>query len=320
MMEQNKNKKKILILLMSCNIEFFQKEEELCKQTWLSNIDQYDNIDYFIYTASGNDKCYISTNNHKIKVPTNDDLYSTLSKTLLTLQVLEQIQILQNYDYIFRTNLSTYVNISLLNEFVQNITDDNITYATECYITKEQGPYKYCIFPQGNGTLLSRKLYKQLTFNNFYRYMEMYKDIYKPDVTASIDDNGMGFILTCYYLENKFDIFDMFQEFGFVRPEYLHEPDPYYDNINDFNKCIAISYRVFKNRTLQNESDNCMYIHRNIKYDNTDLSFINKWLQKDMIHLVVTYLIDDIITKQDALNILKYNKDFRNIPYIKYER
>lgn len=39
-----------------------------------------------------------------------------------------------------------------------------------------------------------------------------------------------------------------------------------------------------------------------------------------MIHLVVTYLIDDIITKQDALNILKYNKDFINIPYIKYER
>lgn len=39
-----------------------------------------------------------------------------------------------------------------------------------------------------------------------------------------------------------------------------------------------------------------------------------------MIHLVVTYLIDDIIIKQDALNILKYNKDFRNIPYIKYER
>ena len=63
-----------------------------------------------------------------------------------------------------------------------------------------------------------------------------------------------------------------------------------------------------------------MYIHKNIKYDNTDLSFINKWLQKDMIHLVVTYLIDDIIAKQDALNILKYNKDFRNIPYIKYER
>lgn len=86
-MEQNKNKKKILILLMSCNIEFFYKEE-LCKKTWLSNIDQYDNIDYFIYTTSDNDKCYINTDNHKIKVSTNDDLYSTLSKTLLTLQVL----------------------------------------------------------------------------------------------------------------------------------------------------------------------------------------------------------------------------------------
>lgn len=307
--------------MMSCNKEFFQNEELLCKQTWLSNINEFDNIDYFIYTASTDGKYHINEKENKLYVPCDDSVFGTLEKTLKMFQLLKALNILEKYDYVFRTNLSTYVNISLLNEFVQSIKDDNITYATECYITREQGPYRYCIFPQGNGFLLSKKLYNVLTFDNFQKYMEQYKDIYIPDKTWSIDDNGIGFILTCYYIENKSDIFDMFQEFGFVRPEYLHNPDPYYDNINDFNKCIAISYRIFnKERMLKDEVDNCLYIHNNINKNNTDLSFINKWLNKDMIHLVVKELIDNIISKQDALNILKYNEDFKKIPYIKYER
>lgn len=307
--------------MMSCNKEFFQNEELLCKRTWLSNINQFDNIDYFIYTASIDEKYHISKDQHKIQVPCDDSIFGTLGKTLKTLQVLKTTTILDEYDYIFRTNLSTYINISLLNEFVQNIKDDNITYATECYITKEQGPYKYCIFPQGNGILLSKNLYRQLTFDNFKKYIEYYKDIYRPDKTWSIDDNGIGFILTCYYLENKLDIFDMFQEFGFVRPEYLDSQDPYYDNIYDYNKCIAISYRVFKEpRGIKEEATNCYKIHLNINHNSKDLTFINKWLDKDMIHLVVRDLIDNIITKQDSLNILKYSEDFKKIPYIKYER
>lgn len=307
--------------MMSCNKEFFQNEELLCKRTWLSNIDQFDNIDYFIYTASNDKKYHIDKSNHKIKVPCGDDVFDTLEKTLKVFDVLRVTNMIDEYDYIFRTNLSTYVNISLLNEFVQNIKDNNVTYATECYITREQGPYKYCIFPQGNGILLSKKLFNIITVDNFNRYLMLYKDIYKPDKTYSIDDNGFGFILTCYYLEQKLDIFDMFQEFGFVRPEYLDSPEPYYDNIYDYSKCIAISYRVFKTpREMKDEATNCYKIHLNINHNSKDLSFINEWLNKDMIHLVVKNFIDDIISKKDSVTILKYNKDFRNIPYIKYER
>lgn len=306
---------------MSCNKEFFQNEEILCKRTWLSNIDQFSNIDYFIYTSSNDEKYHIDKNNHKIKVPSPDGIFNTLEKTLKTFDVLRVTNMIDEYDYIFRTNLSTYINISLLNEFVQNVKDDNITYATECYIMKEQGPYKYCIFPQGNGILLSKRLFNIITIDNFNKYLHYYKDIYIPDKTCSIDDNGFGFILTCYYLEQKLDIFDMFQEFGFVRTEYLDSLDPYYNDIYDYSKCIAISYRVFKfPREMKDEATNCYKIHSNINHNSIDLSFINKWLSKDMIHLVVRDLIDNIITKQDALNILKYSDDFKKIPYIKYER
>ena len=39
-----------------------------------------------------------------------------------------------------------------------------------------------------------------------------------------------------------------------------------------------------------------------------------------MVHLVVTYLVDDVIPKTEALNILRYNNLFRNTPYIDYEK
>ena len=39
--------KKILILAMSCNQDFFKREEDLCRQTWIKNISCFDNIDYY---------------------------------------------------------------------------------------------------------------------------------------------------------------------------------------------------------------------------------------------------------------------------------
>lgn len=111
----------------------------------------------------------------------------------------------------------------------------------------------------------------------------------------------------------------MFKSFGCFKSKYLYTSDVSYDNLDDFSKCICISYRVFENRNFKEESEKCKFIHTHIKYT-TDLSFINNWLNKDMVHLVVTYLVDDVIPKTEALNILRYNNLFRNTPYIDYEK
>ena len=151
--------KKILILAMSCNQDFFKREEDLCRQTWIKNISCFDNIDYYIYTQSNDNNYYIDKNYRKLWVPCVDTRFGTTEKTFKAISLLKKCNILDEYDYIFRTNLSTYINIPLLNEFIQNITDDEITYATENFITKEQCPQPYNICPQGNGVICSRKLY-----------------------------------------------------------------------------------------------------------------------------------------------------------------
>ena len=308
--------KKILILAMSCNQDFFKREEDLCRQTWIKNISCFDNIDYYVYTQSNDNNYYIDKNYHKLWVPCVDTRFGTTEKTFKAISLLKKCNILDEYDYIFRTNLSTYINIPLLNEFIQNITDDEITYATENFITKEQCPYPYNIFPQGNGVIFSRKLYNLLNYKTLKYYASLYG---LPPERFTIDDGTFGFILCSYYIEQKKDIFKMFKSFGCFKSKYLYTSDVSYDNLDDFSKSMCISYRVFENRNFKEESEKCKFIHAHIKHT-TDLSFINNWLNKDMVHLVVTYLVDDVIPKTEALNILRYNNLFRNTPYIDYEK
>ena len=210
--------KKILILAMSCNQDFFKREEDLCRQTWIKNISCFDNIDYYIYTQSNDNNYYIDKNYHKLWVPCVDTRFGTTEKTFKAISLLKKCNILDEYDYIFRTNLSTYINIPLLNEFIQNITDDEITYATENFITKEQCPYPYNIFPQGNGVIFSRKLYNLLNYKTLKYYASLYG---LPPERFTIDDGTFGFILCSYYIEQKKDIFKMFKSFGCFKSKYL---------------------------------------------------------------------------------------------------
>lgn len=58
--------KKILILLMGCNQQFFIDEFNYIKDKWLSFVDNYDNIDYYYYTTSYDSKYHINKNTHVI--------------------------------------------------------------------------------------------------------------------------------------------------------------------------------------------------------------------------------------------------------------
>ena len=107
-------------MIMSCNQEHFIQEEEICKNTYLSRLP--DNIDYIIYRGSS-DK--LSFDNHLLKLNVEDDLFNTYRKTYLALNYIHNNL---EYDYIFRTNTSTYVNVDLLNKFVQSLEDDNIVW------------------------------------------------------------------------------------------------------------------------------------------------------------------------------------------------
>lgn len=121
---------------MSCNHPFFEKQFNFAKDTWLKEVWNFDNIDYCLYSSSETEKFYINKKKHIIKVPCDDSIFGTYDKTIKTLTLIEQENI-YDYDYIFRTNGSTYINISLLNEFIQNLKDEdwNKVYAPKIYLT-----------------------------------------------------------------------------------------------------------------------------------------------------------------------------------------
>lgn len=82
MMEQNKDKK-IIILSMCCNQELFQQQEyRLRTELYAKNIlnNKFKNVDYWTYTASTDGKYHVNKKLHKIEVPTDDSLNGTYEK------------------------------------------------------------------------------------------------------------------------------------------------------------------------------------------------------------------------------------------------
>lgn len=108
---------------MSCKNKFFEAEEDIIRHSWGEIINNFSNISYFSYSQSDNDQCYIDKKKQKIFVPCNDTIFGTWTKTLRTFRTIDYFNI--DYDYIFRTNTSTYINVPLLNDFVQSLDDND---------------------------------------------------------------------------------------------------------------------------------------------------------------------------------------------------
>lgn len=123
------NYKKLLVLSMSANLPLFNQLEETSNKTW-RNIDheKYPNIDveFWTYTDAEEGKdTYIDKDKHVIYIKcdyTKERLYATFSKTILAIREIKKLNI--DYDYIIRTNNSTWLNIPLLNEFLSYQEND----------------------------------------------------------------------------------------------------------------------------------------------------------------------------------------------------
>ena len=60
-------------------------------------------------------------------------------------------------DWIFITNTSTYVNVPLLNAFVQELADDKMIYSSRVISPKYMsGPFQWCFYPEGSGILFNK--------------------------------------------------------------------------------------------------------------------------------------------------------------------
>ena len=114
--------KKIIFLSMSANFSPYIEEEEAVKETWAKDIidGKYEGCSFYGYSASPNQENY--TEGNHIYVDALDDLNGTYNKTYKCFKFL-----LENYDfdYIVRTNTSTYINVQLVVDFINQLPEDD---------------------------------------------------------------------------------------------------------------------------------------------------------------------------------------------------
>ena len=191
--------KKILILVMSCKDKFFVEQEAYIDNTWGKDIldGKYPNITLLKYHG-GESENKIEDNVFKLNC--EDDINNTFKKTFVALSLCHNYY---EYDYIFRVNTSTYVNVPLLNAFVQSLEKDDILWCAETYSLSEvMAPFPLYLYGRGNALLLSKFLVNVILGHGFsYLYYNM------------IDDHVIGNILNSFWIKKGEDYLQHIKSF-----------------------------------------------------------------------------------------------------------
>lgn len=301
---------------MSCNQDLFKIEEDVIKKTWAKDIidGKYSNIKYYSYSASENGTYSIDKVEHKICVDCDDDLFGTWDKTLKVLKIINQYKL--KYDYIFRTNTSTYINVPLLDAFVQSLDkDDDKVYCAMIDAPKFiTSPFEYCCYAQGNAILLKKKYVDIITddknYINFIKNDKITRDKKWDKYIFMVDDNVIGGILNRYFIDNGINVYNMYRDFRFNYKAICP---------NDMlHKYIAISLKSMQPRNPC-EIMNYIHLHKLIssyyKEHDIDRSIIDDALKNPyIIKIKDGFGFDGIYKINDFIEMLK-NNNF-NIPYL----
>ena len=232
----------ILILIMSANQEHFIHQIKDCKNTWLSVledekyskiINKYVNkIDYLYYDANIKNKYniietkdgkeYLEADlSHNIRVDEHNKhhLYNILEddswtwqKTYDVFEYITNEEQYSDYDYVIRTNTSSYINILLLSYILyREFNDDSIDSNTMCYgselisMYSTRIPNPNDVYIRGNCLILSKYIIK----NVILKYGQFYNSTsYNGKENKVCDDVVIGNILNVYFNNFKKDSLD----------------------------------------------------------------------------------------------------------------
>ena len=235
-------------MIMSCNDSFFLKEEEIISKTWLNKIPE--NIDYCFYRGDETlEKHKYNKEEHLLNLRCEDNIENTFKKTYYAFNIIGKI--FKDYDYVFRTNTSTYVNLDLLNNFIQRLDNDEILWTGELYsLSNSFCPYPLYLYGRGNGIILSKKLINIINKEGLgYLYLE------------KCDDWIIGNILNSYWIRKGKNYLDYIKGYthGWFRCVPEEQPNNHklcvYGNKNssfDFLKqFITIQVKRYRERQLE---------------------------------------------------------------------
>ena len=144
-------KKKFIILLMSCNQPLYLKEEQACRDTFLK-VAEGAGIPFYFYRG-GEENQRIDTD-HVMHLGCPDGLGGTSQKTVLAMAAALQ---LGDWDYLIKTNVSTWLNIGKIESLIDTLEgrDDPNIYGARFLINAAS---KNVPFPRGHFSILSRSM------------------------------------------------------------------------------------------------------------------------------------------------------------------
>ena len=256
-MTLNYEMKKILILVQSCNDDFFKREIECIKETYASNLPP--NIDFAYYTGNNEKEELIDD---CLKLTCSDDIYSTFRKTYYALRFLHLHNM--HYDYIVKTNTSTYINVKLLNEIINSIEDDKKLYCTELYSLSDGCcPTPLALFARGNCIILS-KYWQNIILHEGISFLYL-------NIT---DDKTIGNIHNSFKIKTRQQYIDNFVCFPHGWYKCIdnqntlnnHKLCKYGASLDDYSNFLTVQIKNYVNRNL--EFEHFKEIHNLFKNEN----------------------------------------------------
>lgn len=296
---------------MSCNAEHFLKQEEFIREYWfgkdiINGIDK--DVDIYFYSASKDDKIHFNKRTHRIELPCDDSIHGTYEKTIKCFIALDKLGI--EYDYIFRTNCSTMINVYNLKLFIEQIKDDNKIYCGNLYANRiSSGPSPYDLYGLGKGLILSKKWIERIVSKDVEEYVYLLEtEEQKKDVSLlKVDDNAIGFIINSWCRERGIDSNDIWFDYG-MSPGF--NSNFYKDESRDWIcSMVAIPFRTYgSDRTVEFARGNFLWSIIRDRFVISD-DYLNKLTEKQRV--CVWYGNNMHIVERDV-----YNKNKENIEKI----
>lgn len=149
---------KVLILIISSTEEPYNRLEEVIRRTWGSNTNE--NVEIFYNYGNGN-STFIDGD--KIICNCIESIDNIGLKTVKSFELLSKFE----FDYIFRTNLSSFVNINNMLKYLENMPSEKF-YGGMCTLNfsgEHFNKFGEGTFASGSGYFLSKDVVKLIIDN-----------------------------------------------------------------------------------------------------------------------------------------------------------
>jgi len=162
---------KILHLVLAANTEHYKKIERAANETW--NLNKPDNVTtVFLY---GGSQTTFFDGSGSFFVNKKEGLDICLYKTLCAFEFFLQ----NDFDYIFRSNITGYFDYQVINEFIRSK-------ATSKFYCGIKGKHRGIPFASGSGFFLSRDLVENIVQNKTTLHS------YQSNLPDGTDDVAIG--------------------------------------------------------------------------------------------------------------------------------